>query len=285
MSIQRICRVLGIQRSSFYAWKKRPTPHRTKANLQLIDQIKGLHAESRGTYGAPRITATLCSQGQECGKNRVAKLMQKVGIFGCAKRKFRAMSTTDSNHDLPVAPRRFQVENPQTHPTAPNQVWVSDTTYIPTLEGWLFLTIQLDVFTRKIVGYSLHDQLRSNEVWESLRQGIQRQSEALSLKTPSLIAHSDRGSQYASDLYQKKLRKLGITPSMSRSGNCYDNAYAETFFHTLKVELVHRRQFKTRTQAETEILDYIETWYNPRRLHSGLGYQTPNDYEKQALAS
>ena len=193
--------------------------------------------------------------------------------------------TTDSRHGLPIAPRVFKVEEPVTHPVAPNQVWVSDTTYVATNEGWLYLTIQLDVFTRKVVGYSMTDHLRSEAVWESLRGALQNQKEALRLDQPTLITHSDRGCQYASDLYRGKLKALGITASMSRSGNCYDNAFAESFFHTLKVELVHRTQFKTRREAEVAISEYIETWYNRRRLHSGLGYQAPIEYERQALAA
>ena len=285
MSLKRVCQVLEIHRSSFYAWKKRPRSKRLESNLGLMERIKVLHVESRGTYGSPRITAQLRREGNPCGRNRVAGLMKRAEIFGCARRKYRVMNTTDSNHNLPISPRRFQVENPETHPIAPNQVWVSDTTYIPTWEGWLFLTIQLDVFTRKVVGYSMSDQLRSEAVWQSLQLAIQRQPGALALNSLSLIAHSDRGRQYASDLYREKLGKLGITPSMSRSGNCYDNAFAETFFHTLKVERIHRCRFRTRAEAKAEILDYIENWYNSRRLHSGLGYLAPNDYERQALAA
>lgn len=195
------------------------------------------------------------------------------------------MSTTDSRHGLPIAPRVFKVEDPKTHPLAPNRVWVSDTTYVATDEGWLYLTIQLDVFTRKVVGYSMTDHLRSEAVWESLRGALQSQKEALSQDEPALVTHSDRGCQYASDFYRTKLKALGITASMSRSGNCYDNAFAESFFHTLKVELVHRSQFKTRREAEAAISEYIEVWYNRSRLHSGLGYQAPTDYERQALAA
>jgi putative transposase len=276
-----------VSRSSFYAWRKRPKSSRVQANLQLVEQLHTLHRKSRGTYGAPRLTVMLKAQGQACGRHRVARLMRNAGISGCAKRKFKFVATTDSRHSLPIAPRVFQTEEPKTHPKAPNQVWVSDTTYIPTQAGWLYLTIQLDVFTRKVVGYSMTDHLRSEAVWESLRMALQRQRGALNLESSSssqstaLVAHSDRGVQYASDLYRDKLARLGITASMSRSGNCYDNAYAESFFHTLKVELVHRTQFHTRQEAKAAILEYIEVWYNRGRLHSGLGYQAPTDYERQ----
>jgi putative transposase len=285
LGVTILCQVLEVQRSSYYVWKKRPEATRRKDNLKLLERIHELHLKSKGTYGAPRITAQLQTQGQKYNRKRVARLMREAGLFGCARRKFRLPSTTDSRHDLPVAPRVFQVEEPKSHPTAPNQVWVSDTTYIPTEEGWLYLTIQLDVFTRKVVGYSMAAHLRSEAVWESLRQAIQQQPGALSLKQPGLVAHSDRGRQYASDLYRGKLQALGITASMSRSGNCYDNAYAESFFHTLKVELIHRQQLKSRAEAEKAILDYIENWYNCKRLHSGLEYQSPNDYERKALAA
>ncbi len=285
MKISTICHVLNVQRSSYYAWVKRPESRRAKENAWLVKQLKVLHAKSRGTYGAPRLTEQLRGIGHVFGRNRIANLMQKEGIFGCARRKFRVIPTTDSKHNLPVAPRIFKVEEPESRPTGPNQVWVSDTTYIQTGEGWLFLTIQLDVFSRKIVGYDFSNQLISEHVWESLRQGIRGQPEALSTKYPQLIVHSDRGRQYASDLYRNKLKRLEITQSMSRSGNCYDNAYAESFFHTLKVELVHRNKFNTRAQATEAIVNYIETWYNPHRLHSGIGYLAPNDYERQALAA
>lgn len=273
---------MELSRSSYYAWRRRPESKRTRANLELVEKITQIHEQSRGTYGAPRIAAQLHKQeGAAPGHNRVAGIMRKMGIFGCAVRKFR-MGTTDSRHNLPIAPRLFKVEEPSTHPVAPNRVWAGDTTYIDTAEGWLYLTIQLDVFTRKVVGYSMADNLRAEATWEALRLAIQRQEGALSLNEPSLVTHSDRGVQYASDFYQEKLKKLGITASMSRSGNCYDNAFAETFFHTLKVELVHRTRYETRAEAEASISEYIDDWYNGKRLHSGLGYQTPMDYELKA---
>ncbi len=280
-----ICKTLELNRSSYYAWLKRPAPKREKKKFLLIEKIKSIHHESKGTYGAPRITMKLRSEGQVCNRKRVANLMRKEGIFGCAKRKYRGMSGTDSKHSLPVAPRVFEVQTKVNFPSAPNRVWVSDTTYIATLEGWIYLTIQLDVFTRKIVGYTVDDNLRAEAVWESMRLAIMQQEGALSLSEPNLIAHSDRGVQYASDLYRGNLKDLGMTQSMSRKGNCYDNAYAETFFHSLKVELIHRHEFRTRAEAELAIREYIEEWYNSKRLHSGLGYLAPIDYERQALAA
>lgn len=239
---------------------------------------------SRATYGAPRITAELRSLGFICGRKRVACIMRKNSLFACAKKRFRGISCTNSKHAMPIAPRVFEVQSKANFPEAPNRVWVSDSTYIGTQEGWLYLTIQLDVFTRKIVGYSLTDHLKSKAVWDSMRMALQRQGGALR-GSDRLIAHSDRGSQYASELYRGRLRKLKIIQSMSRSGNCYDNAYAETFFHSLKVELTHRTQFQTRKEAASAVSDYIENWYNRRRLHSGLGYQAPMDYERKALVA
>ncbi len=286
MSVRLICLTLGIQRSSYYAWKTRPSSKRESTNHSLLLELRRAHKESKGTYGAPRLTAHLKVQGRFCGRHRVARLMRRDGLFGCARRKFRPPGTTDSKHTLPIAPRIFRVQSKACFPPGPNQVWVSDTTYIATQEGWLYLTIQLDVFTRKVVGYTMSDHLKSEATWESMKEALKRQPEALSISAIlPLIAHSDRGVQYASDLYRGKLSRLGITQSMSRSGNCYDNAYAESFFHTLKVELVHRQAFRTRAEARNAISSYIEEWYNRKRLHSALGYRAPNDYEQQALTA
>jgi len=279
--VKSSCRILGISRSGFYAWLKRPESDRAKETDALVERMKAIHDESDGTYGAPRVTKTLRAEGIPCGRHRVARLMRRAGLFGCAKRKFR-VCTTDSNHPFPIAKRVFQVEKPETLPTRPNQVWASDITYVPTDEGWLYLAVQLDVFTRKVVGYALTDHLRAEGALEALRTGVQGQE---LMSDSGLISHSDRGCQYASEAYRQALNDLGITPSMSRKGNCYDNAYVESFFHTLKVELIHRREFKTRAEAEAAIFEYIEVWYNRRRLHSSLGYRSPNDYEASALAA
>ncbi len=280
-----LCRTLGVRRGSFYAWQKREPSSRAQIRLGLVEQIKSVHEASKGTYGSPRVTASLRAVGEIVNHKRIERIMQNEGIYGCAKRKFRAFTGTDSKHELPIAPRVFEVQSKANFPCKPNHVWVSDSTYIATQEGWLYLTIQLDVYTRKVVGYTLSDHLKSEVVWESMQQAIRQQTGALCINGPQLIAHSDRGSQYASELYRSKLERLGIMQSMSRTGNCYDNAYAETFFHTLKVELVHRSQFETRQEAENAIREYIDFWYNPKRLHSGLGYKTPIDYERQALAA
>jgi putative transposase len=282
--MKTLCQMTEINRSSYYAWLKRPVSRRKDQNDNLVEKLKTFHRESKGTYGAPRLTAQLRNEGYTCNRKRVAKLMRNAGIFGCARRKFRAMSTTNSKHNFPISPRLFQVENKETLPQAPNRVWVGDMTYIETKEGWLFLTVVLDIFTRKIVGYSMADHQRTETTWEAMKLGILNQKQALTPEGPSLITHSDRGGQYASEYYREKLALCGITQSMSRSGNCYDNAYAESFFHTLKVELTHRFEYGTRIEAQIEIQKYID-WYNRKRLHSALGYQTPFNYERKALAA
>ena len=205
--------------------------------------------------------------------------MGQAGIAGVAKKQYR-VKTTDSNHELPIADRVFQVEEPDTWPTRPNEVWVGDLTYLPTDEGWLYLTVQMDVFTRKIVGFAMTDHMRAEAMLEALQPAMLTQKPKPGQR---LVSHSDRGCQYAADSYRAKLKELKITASMSRRGNCYDNAFAESFFHTLKVELVHRRQFKTRAEAMAAIFEYIEVWYNRQRIHSSLGYQSPMEYERAAL--
>jgi len=273
------CETLGVSRSGYYAWKDRPEADRTAENRDLVEKMREIFQESRGTYGAPRLRVRLKALGLDCSKTRVARLMREEGLSGVAKKRYR-VKTTDSNHELPIAERIFKTEEPDTWPTRPNQVWAGDLTYIGTDEGWLYLTIQLDIFTRKVVGYAMTDHMRSEAMTSAMSMAVTTQG--LRQSEP-LVSHSDRGCQYASDEYRSHLKRLGITASMSRRGNCYDNAYAESFFHTLKVELVHRRRFKTRAEAEAAIFEYIEVWYNRRRIHSALGYRSPMEYERTAL--
>ena len=225
------------------------------------------------------MTAALRAEGLECGQNRVAKIMRENEIASEAVRKFK-ITTTDSNHDLPIADRIFETENAEAV-MAPNQVWVGDITYVHTDEGWLFLAIFLDLFTRKVVGFSSDDNMRVGLIMNALDMALGRQD----VKDGELIAHSDRGSQYASDDYRKKIRLAGIIASMSRKGNCWDNAHCESFFHSLKTELVYRTNFKTREEAKQAIFEWIETWYNRQRLHSSLDYMSPVEYESLALAA
>lgn len=221
-----------------------------------------------------RITAELKNQGEACNKKRIHRLMKKENVFGVAKKKFKPQ-TTDSKHDDPIADRHFKTEEDQTHPTKSNQVWASDITYIPTEEGWVYLAVFLDVFSRKIVGHAMASHMKTTLVSKALSEALLKQGPC----RQNVMIHSDRGRQYAAEDFRKQLDVLKFLPSMSRKGNCYDNAYVESFFHSLKVELVHRRKFKTRKEAVTAIFEYIEGWYNPKRLHSSLGYQSPVQYE------
>jgi putative transposase len=283
LPIELSCQTLEVSRSGYYAWVSRPESERDTENRTLIEQLRKIHAESDGTYGAPRAQAQLSEDGKVVSKNRVARLMKKAGIAGIAKQRYR-VKTTDSDHPLPIAERIFQTEEPETWPTRPNAVWASDITYVPTDEGWLYLAIFLDVFTRKVVGHAMDLHLRTNLVTRALDMALGRQI-GVSGKQNSLVGHSDRGCQYASEEYRERLKAAGITASMSRRANCYDNAYAESFFHTLKVELVHRRRFRTRDEARAAIFKYIEAWYNRKRLHSALGYVSPVRYEQAAHAA
>jgi transposase InsO family protein len=275
-----LCTTLEVSRSGYYAWKERPASERKQENERLAKEIREIFDRSRGTYGVPRIHEKLKGSGKNHGKERIRKIMVETGIS--AKPKKRFVKTTDSEHELPIAERIFQTENQETMPVKPNEVWASDITYVATEEGWLFLAIFLDLFTRKIVGFSGADHMRVELILNALEMALGRQH----VKSgDSLVGHSDRGVQYAAGAYKKRLAEAGITASMSRKGNCYDNAYAESFFHSLKVELIHRRTFKTREEAMRAIFEYIEVWYNRERLHSSLGYKTPIEYELAHLAA
>ena len=279
VTVSLLCDTVEVSKSGYYAWLNRPESARALSNVVLLGRIRSLHAKSDETYGSPRITAKLQSEGHLCGENRVARLMQKNAIASESTKKFK-ITTTDSNHDLPIAERIFETENVDAV-MAPNQVWGGDITYIATGEGWLFLAIFLDLFTRKVVGFSCDDNMRVDLVLNALSMALGRQD----VKDGELLAHTDRGSQYAAEDYRKRLAVAGIIASMSRKGNCYDNAHVESFFHSLKTELVYRRNFKTRREAVQAIFEWIEVWYNRQRLHSSLGYVSPEDYEKMELAS
>lgn len=205
--------------------------------------------------------------------------MKKAGISGLLKRRYR-VRTTNSNHESPIADRIFKTEEVITHPTKPNQVWASDVSYVPTSEGFLYLATYLDLFTRKIVGFSIQDHMRTELIVDALDMALGRQT----LKVGDLIQHSDRGSQYASEIYRQKLNQLGIQASMSRKGNCWDNAFAESFFATLKKELIYRSDYKSKEEAKKSIFEYIEVWYNRSRLHSSIGYKTPVQFEAMQVA-
>ena len=279
LDVKTLCKTLEVSRSGYYAWAKRPESEREQESAALSIKVREIFEKSRQTYGAPRIQKKLSELGQSHGKERIRKIMVKEGIS--AKPKKRFVKTTDSKHDLPIAPRVIQVENQETMPGRPNEAWSSDITYIATKEGWLFLAIFLDLFTRKVVGMAMQDHMRSELVLEALDSALGREV----IDADELTAHSDRGVQYAAESYRDRLAAEGIRASMSRKGNCYDNAYVESFFHTLKTELVYRTEFATREEAKKAIFEYIEVWYNRERLHSSLGYKAPAEYERLALAS
>jgi transposase InsO family protein len=266
------CKVLGVSSSGYYAWLKREPSKRVVANQNLLSDIRRIHWNSHKRYGSPRVLATLRAGGKRIGKSRVEKLMHDNDLRALSKKRVR-ISTTDSKHNLPVAPnlvdRNFSA-------LAPNDKWLADITYIPTDEGWLFLAAILDVCTRKIVGWAVRDHMRTELPLAALMMATQRQR-----PQPGLIHHSDRGSQYASHDYRDVLTKAGMVQSMSRKGNCWDNAPMESFFHTLKTELVHHKSYATREDAKRDLFQYIEGFYNHQRIHSALGYLTPDQMEKK----
>jgi putative transposase len=281
IEVKLTCLVLEVSRSGYYDWMTKPEGQRKIENANLVVEIKKIHTESRGTYGLPRIHEVLQQNGKKHGRGRICRLMKKIGISGVFKNKFR-IKTTDSKHGFPIADRIFETENKSTHATRPNEIWVSDITYIHTDEGFLFLGTYLDLFSRKVVGFSMADHMRTELLLDALSMALGRQNLN---DGDELMSHSDRGSQYASEAYRARLKELGITVSMSRKGNCYDNAFAETFFGTLKNELIYRTHFKTRLEAMTAIFEYIEVFYNRKRIHSSIGYLTPVAYEQSQLAA
>ena len=267
--VSTMCRVLEVSSSGFYDWLGREESDRSRANRVLLVAIKAVHKRSKRRYASPRVYHQLRRQDMPCSENRVARVMRVNGIEAVAKRRFKA--TTDSDHAQPVADnaldRQFDVE-------CADAAWCADLTYIWTAEGWLYLAIILDLFSRRILGWSAKSTMARSIVLEAL-------GSALRLRQPSrgLLHHSDRGSQYASHDYQKLLRAARVTCSMSRKGDCWDNAPAESFFATLKRELIHGRNFRTRAEAKSAIFEFIESWYNRERLHSSLGYMSPVEFE------
>jgi transposase InsO family protein len=271
--VRLMCDALEVSRSGYYAWRGRPESPRVAANRALLAAIRRVHAHHRGRYGAPRIHAALRAEGRLVSRGRVERLMRRHGIRAMTQRRFRVV-TTDSNHSLPVAANLLD----QTFlATRPNEIWLADITYIPTDEGWLYLATVLDLFSRKVVGWAMRDHMRQELTIAALTMAIQRQRPG-----PGLIHHSDRGSQYAAGGYRQVLDAANIVQSMSRKGNCWDNAPMESFFHTLKTELVHHAAYATREAAKRDLFAYIEGYYNRQRLHSALGYITPEQAELQA---
>jgi putative transposase len=272
--VRVLCAALEVSPAGYYAWRDRPASPRAQERDALLVEIRAIHAESKARYGSPRVHAELAARGHGCCVNAVAKLMRDHAIRAKTARKFRR--TTDSNHDLPVADNLL---DRQFDRDAPNEAWVADITYIPTREGWLYLAAVEDLYSRRVVGWSMAEHLESRLVFDALALAVERR-----LPGAGLLAHSDRGSQYASEHYQLLLSKHGITCSMSRRADCWDNAPMESFFASLKKELVHDADFATRAQARAAVVEYIEVFYNTKRRHSSLGYVSPAEYERTEKA-
>lgn len=271
--IDLLCRALRVSRGGYYGWLKGRGRQREQADAVLLEDVRRIHAGSNRNYGSPRVYRDLRQEGIVCSKARVERLMRDNELRAKHKRKFKV--TTDSKHNLPVAPNvlagRFAWERP-------NQAWVGDITYIPTDEGWLYLAVLLDLFSRRVVGWAMDKQMTRHLPLRALKMAIQRR------RPPrGCIHHSDQGSQYASGDYRAAVDAAGMICSMSAKGRCYDNAVAESFFHSLKVELVHGERFASREQAMSAIFKYMEVFYNNTRLHSALDYVSPANYEREAL--
>ena len=273
-SIQMMCRLLGVSRSGYYAAKTRPESPRSKRDRELMTEIKRVHAESRGVYGSPRVHAELTEEGHVVGRHKVARLMRLARLRGCPKRRFRVTTTRDRRHT--VAPdllkQNFAAE-------VPNQRWVADITYISTHQGWLYLAVVMDLFSRRIVGWSMSRWMSRRIVVGALRMAIDARR-----PNGSLIHHSDRGGQYTSDDFRNELAQHGIECSMTSGGHCYDNAVAESFFGLLKRERVNRTRYRTRDEARADVFDYIEVFYNRKRRHGYLGNISPADFEERSAS-
>jgi putative transposase len=265
-----MCRVLEVSSSGYYAWRKREPSARSKANAALLETIKAVHAESDETYGAPRVHADLPAKGASASLNRVARVMRAAGIRGVSRRKWT--TTTIRGEDARPAPdlvdRDFTA-------TGPDQVWVADITYIPTWAGFVYLAIVLDVWSRRVVGWAMETHLRTELVLKALDMAVWQR------RPRGVIHHSDQGTQYTSLAFGRRCDALGVRPSMGSVGDAYDNAMAESFFATLECELIDRRRFRTRAEATMGVFGYIESWYNLRRRHSALGYESPVSFERK----
>ena len=269
-SVRTMCRVLKVSPSGYYASLRRGPSKRKRRDDVLKVHITAIHQESDGTYGSPRVHGQL-RHDFEVGRDRVARLMRELQLCGTAKRRFR--STTDSAHDAPVAPNLLQRDFEAEHP---NQRWATDITYVWTSQSWMYLAVVMDLFSRRVVGWAMASHLRTELALDALRMALGRR-----MPEPGLLHHSDRGVQYAAHAYQNVLHQHGIVCSMSRKGDCWDNAVVESFFSRIKTELLHRQGWPTGRAAKDAVARYIEGWYNPHRLHSSLGYLSPNQFEQR----
>jgi putative transposase len=269
--LKDVCQVLRVPRSSYYAWLDRGTSQRAAANQKLREKLASLFIANRKVYGSPRLRVCLQKAGIPCSRNRVARHMRALHLKARQKRAFKP-KTTDSHHPHPIA-RNLLAAAPK--PKAANRIWVSDITYLLTAQGWLYLAAVMDLYSRKIVGWATSHSLETSLVKAALEQAQKERR-----PPPGLLHHSDRGSQYASGAYRALLHSCQMRPSMSAAGNCYDNAAMESFWSTLKTESLHHQHFQSHQEARSAVFDYIETFYNPKRLHSALGYQSPVDFER-----
>jgi putative transposase len=270
--VKELCAAFGVSRSGYYAWLARPPSARAQADAELTSRLCQAHDASRRTYGSPRLVVVLRRQGRRISRRRVQRLMRAAGRRGLQRRRW-VPRTTDSRHDQPIAPNRLAEVPPPQHR---DQIWVTDITHVPTEEGWLYVAGVMDRWSRRVVGLAMAEHLRTQLVSDALRQAHTRRQPA-----KGCLHHSDRGCQYASQEYRHRLAAHGLEASMSRAGNCYDNAAMESFWGTLKNELVHRQTFATRAQARAAIFEYVEVFYNRQRLHSALDYKSPVDFENQ----
>jgi putative transposase len=277
-AVTTLCRALGVSKAGYYAWRERPPSARARADGELAAAIRAVHRESGRTYGSPRVHRELRERGRRHGVKRVARVMREQGIRATAPRRFRVTTQSDPAH--PVAPnvlgRRFAVSEHR----VPDRVWVGDITYLSTREGWLYLAVVLDLASRKVVGWAMRHTLERGLTLDALDMAIRRRRPG-----PGVLHHADRGSQYACGDYRAMLAAHGMTRSMSRTGDCWDNAVAESFFATLKRELADGADWRTREEARTAVFAYIETWYNRRRRHSALGYLSPEQFEQRLTAA
>ena len=269
--VRKMCRVLGVSHSGFYDWLHRPPSQRAMDDAVLGERICAIHAESDATYGMPRIRAELAEQGLRVGGKRIARLMRAAELRGVSKRRGFTVTTQRDDKQRPapdLVKREFKA-------AGPNQLWVADMTYVPTWAGFIYLAVVVDVWSRRVVGWSIGERMTADLVLAALNMALAQR------KPREVIHHSDQGSQYTSIAFGSRCEEMGVRPSMGSVGDAYDNAMAESFFATLECELLDRRSFKTKTEARTALFSYIEGWYNPRRRHSGLGYLSPANFEKK----
>jgi len=272
--ISLLCRVLGVSRSGYYEWKDRPPSNRDRENTALTEKIRQIHDRSRQVYGYPRVHAELKALGVRCSRKRVARLMRKAGLRGCPRGRKKRTTTRRDKHAVPASDlvkRNF-------HAIAPDKLWTADITYVHTQEGFVYLAFILDVYSRKVVGWSMASHLRTELVVDALEMALWRRK-----PDAGLIHHTDRGAQYTALSFGKRLEEAGIVPSMGRAGSALDNAISESFVASLKAELLYRHRFLSREAARTAVFDYIEGFYNRVRRHSSLGYLSPSDYEQATM--